>query len=285
MLSASGKTFFIKFLCARVLPSPGSPAELQNSPFITKVCFVISMRTRKQKKIPKKIKCAICPNRFVPKNKRQKYCSKECCYKANRIEKNNWYHKDDPHYRTCAYCLKSVKEYGFCNACSQECHDKLAERYRIQAQKKPCRRCGHDITRARNHKYCSDKCRYEAWRDGKRKHPKNSNCKRCKKKITDKKQLVYCTTECRLEHIREKYEATHGKKKCENCPVMLVNVRRKYCTAKCRRSFNFALQEERDAKKAEAARNAKADPNYLENSVKKIQREAEERRRALRGLS
>ena len=219
MLSASGKTFFIKFLCVRVLPSPGNPAELQNSPFITKVCFIISTRTRKQKKIPKKIKCAICPNRFVPKTKAQKYCLKECYYKKKHIRENNRYHKDDPHDRTCEYCLKSVKEYGFCNACSPECRDKLAERYRIQAQKKPCRQCGNDITRARNYKYCSDQCRYEAWRDGKRKHPKNSNCKRCKNVITDKKQLVYCTAECRLEHIREEYEATHGEKNARD--VML----------------------------------------------------------------
>ena len=74
-------------------------------------------------------------------------------------------------------------------------------------------------------------------------------------------------------------------KKCENCPVMLVNVRRTYCTAKCRRLFNLDREEKRDAKKAEAVRAAKADPNYLKNQVKKVQREAEERRRALRGLS
>ena len=161
---------------------------------------------------PKKIECAFCPNWFVPKIKTQKYCSEECYNKEKHIRENNRYYKDDPHDRTCAYCLKSVTEYGFCNACSQECHDKLAERYRIQAQKKPCKQCGNDITRARNYKYCSDQYRYEAWRDGKRKHPKNSNCRRCKNTITDKKQLVYCTAECRLKHIQEKYDETHGGK-------------------------------------------------------------------------
>ena len=44
-------------------------------------------------------------------------------------------------------------------------------------------------------------------------------------------------------------------------------------------------RKKRDAEKTETVRKAKADPNYLENYVKKIQREAEERRRALRGLS
>ena len=144
--------------------------------------------------------------------KTRRYCSEECSKKANRIKKNNWYHRNDPHDRTCAYCLDPVTEYGFCNACSQECHDKLAERYRIQAQKKPCRQCGNDITRARNYKYCSDQCRYDAWRERMRKHPKNSHCRRCKKEITDKKQLVYCTAECRLKHIQEKYDETHGGK-------------------------------------------------------------------------
>ena len=50
---------------------------------------------------PKKIKCAFCPNWFVPKNKTQKYCSKECYKKEKHIRENNWYHKDDPHDRTC----------------------------------------------------------------------------------------------------------------------------------------------------------------------------------------
>ena len=168
---------------------------------------------------------------------------------------------------------------------ARKCRNEIDERNRIQAQKKPCRQCGNDITRARNHKYCSDKCRYEAWRDGKRKHPKNSNCRRCKNVITDKKQLVYCTAECRLEHIQEKYDEAHAEKKCERCGTSLVNTRRTYCTAKCRRLFNLARQEKRDAEKAEAVRKANADPNHLENHVKKVQREAEERRRALRGLS
>ena len=233
---------------------------------------------------PKKIECAFCPNWFVPKIKTQEYCSKECYNKKKHIRENNRYHKDDPHDRTCEYCLNSVTEYGFCNACSQSCHDKLAERYRIQAQKKPCRQCGNDITRARSHKYCSDQCRYDAWRERMRKHPKNSNCRRCKKEITDKKQLVYCTAECRLKHIQEKYDAAHEGKKCERCKTTLVNTRRTYCTAKCRRLFNLARQEKRDAEKAEAVRKANADPNYLENHVKKVQREAEERRRALHGL-
>ena len=233
---------------------------------------------------PKKIECAFCPNWFVPKIKTQKYCSEECYNKEKHIRENNRYHKDDPHDRTCAYCLKSVTEYGFCNACSQECHDKLAERYRIQAQKKPCKQCGHDITRARNHKYCSDQCRYEAWRDGKRKHPKNSNCRRCKKEITDKKQLVYCTAECRLKHIQEKYDAAHEGKKCERCKTTLVNTRRTYCTDDCRLAAGVKRQKKRIVKRAEEIRNAKADPNYLKNQVKKVQREAEERRRALRGL-
>ena len=134
-------------------------------------------------------------------------------FKKRNTYENNRYHKDDPHYRTCEYCLDPVTEYGFCNACSQSCHDKLAERYRIQAQKKPCRQCGNDITRARNYKYCSDQCRYDAWRERMRKHPKNTNCRRCKNPITDKKQIVYCTAECRLKHIQEKYDEAHAEKK------------------------------------------------------------------------
>ena len=241
----------------------------------------------------KKIKCAFCPNWFVPENQRQKYCLKECYNKAKRIRENKTYNAKQlarfnlpaGTHKMCQACPNPITEYGFHVACSQECRNEIDERNCIQAQKKPCKRCGHDITRARYHKYCSDKCRYEAWRDGKRKHPKNSNCRRCKNVITDKKQLVYCTAECRLEHIREKYDEAHAEKKCERCKTTLVNTRRTYCTAKCRRLFNLDREEKRDAKKAEAVRAAKADPNYLKNQVKKVQREAEERRRALHGLS
>ena len=200
------------------------------------------------------------------------------------IRENNRYHKDDPHDRTCEYCLNSVTEYGFCNACSQSCHDKLAERYRIQAQKKPCRQCGNDITRARSHKYCSDQCRYEAWRERMRKYPKNTNCRRCKKEITDKKQLVYCTVKCRLKYIQEKYDEAHEGKECERCGTTLVNTRRTYCTDDCRLTAGVKRQKKRIVKRAEEIRKAKADPNYLKNQVKKIQQEAEERRRALHGL-
>ena len=230
--------------------------------------------------------CKICKCTVeITKFKNRKYCSKACYNKEKHIRENNRYHKDDPHDRTCEYCLKSVTKYGFCNACSPECRDKLAERYRIQAQKKPCKKCGNDITRARYHKYCSDQCRYEAWRDGKRKHPKNSNCRRCKNTITDKKQLVYCTAECRLKHIQEKYDAAHEGKKCENCPAMLVNVRRTYCSDDCRLLAGVRREKKRITEKIETIRNAKADSNYLKNYVKNVQQEAEERRRALRGLS
>ena len=233
---------------------------------------------------PKKIECAFCLNWFVPKIKTQEYCSKECYNKKKHIRENNRYHKDDPHDRTCEYCPNPIIEYGFHVACSQECRNEIDERNRIQAQKKPCKQCGNDITRARNYKYCSDQCRYEAWRDGKRKHPKNSNCRRCKNTITDKKQLVYCTAECRLKHIQEEYDAAHEGKKCERCKTTLVNTRRTYCTDDCRLAAGVKREKKRIVKRAEEIRNAKADPNYLKNQVKKVQREAEERRRALRGL-
>ena len=241
---------------------------------------------------PKKIKCAFCPNWFVPKIKTRKYCSRKCKQRANdKIKlKKHWVKQlkrfnlpaDTP--KMCQACPNPIIECGFYVACSQECRNKIDERNRTQAQKKPCKKCGNDITRARNYKYCSDQCRYEAWRDGKRKHPKNSNCRRCKNTITDKKQLVYCTAECRLKHIQEKYDEAHEGKKCERCKTTLVNTRRTYCTDDCRLAAGVKRQKERIVKRAEEIRNAKADPNYLKNQVKKVQREAEERRRALRGL-
>ena len=222
---------------------------------------------------------------MLPKIKTRKYHSKACRDEAKLIRKRNAYHAGNKFRRKCQACSDPIFEYRFSVACSQECHDKLAERYRIQAQKKPCKKCGNDITRARNHKYCSDQCRYEAWRDGKRKHPKNSNCRRCKKEITDKKQLVYCTAECRLEHIREKYDEAHAEKKCGRCKTVLVNARRTYCSDDCRLPAGVERERDRIIEKIKTIRKAKADSNYLQNCVKKVQREAEERRRALRGLS
>ena len=77
----------------------------------------------------------------------------------------------------------------------------------------------------------------------------------------------------------------HMGKKCENCPAMLVNVRRTYCSDDCRLTAGVEREKDRITEKTKTVRKANADPNYLENCVKEIQREAEERRRALRGLS
>ena len=221
---------------------------------------------------------------MLPKIKTRKYHSKACRDEAKLIRKRNAYHAGNKFRRKCQACSDPIFEYRFSVACSQECHDKLAERYRIQAQKKPCRQCGNDITRARNYKYCSDQCRYDAWRERMRKHPKNSKCRRCKNTITDKKQLVYCTADCRLKHIQEKYDEAHEGKECEKCGTTLVNTRRTYCTDDCRLAAGVKREKKRIVKRAEEIRKAKADPNYLKNQVKKVQREAEERRRALRGL-
>ena len=243
----------------------------------------------------KKIKCAFCPNWFVPENQRQKYCSKECYNKAKRIRENKTYNaKQLARFNLPAGTRK------MCQACpqsdnrirdsmlpgSQECRNEIDERNRIQAQKKPCRQCGNDITRARNHKYCSDKCRYEAWRDGKRKHPKNSNCRRCKNVITDKKQLVYCTAECRLEPHQGRNTTRHMRKKSarnarpywSTCVARIVLPNVVACSTLLDRK-NVMPRRQRLSERQNA------DPNHLENYVKKVQREAEERRRALRGLS
>ena len=143
----------------------------------------------------KEFRCKQCKNTFMRQpDKARQYCSSKCKQRANdQIKlKKHWINQlkrfnlpaDTP--KMCQACSNPITEYGFHVACSQECRNEIDERNRIQAQKKPCKKCGNDITRAKSHKYCSDKCRYEAWRDGKRKHPKNSNCKRCKNTITDK---------------------------------------------------------------------------------------------------
>ena len=66
---------------------------------------------------------------------------------------------------------------------------------------------------------------------------------------------------------------------------MLVNMRRTYCSVNCRLLAGVKRERDRITEKIKTARETKADPNYLKNHVKKVQREAEERRRALRGLS
>ena len=84
--------------------------------------------------------------------------------------------------------------------------------------------------------------------------------------------------------MQEKYDEAHAEKKCERCKTVLVNTRRTYCTGDCRLLAGVKRERDRIIEKRETIRNAKADSNYLKNCVKKVQREAEERRRALRGL-
>ena len=221
---------------------------------------------------------------MLPKIKTRKYCSKACYYEAKHIRENNTHHKDDPHRKTCQVCRNPITKYRFSNACSQDCREKLNARDIEQAQKKPCKQCGNDITRPRNHKYCSDQCRYEARRDDKRKHPRNTNCRQCNGIITNGRKTIYCTTKCRLQHIQEAYDAKHDEeKKCKKCKVILVNNRRKYCTADCRRVFNVIQQRKSEAEQAERNRANRNGGNTVKQRVAKIQREAKERRAALRG--
>ena len=233
----------------------------------------------------KKFTCEHCGKTvMLPPIKTRKYCSKACYYEASLVKKGNTHHKDDPHRKTCQVCRNLITKYRFSNACSPECREKLNARDLEQAQKKPCRQCGGVITRPKNYRYCSDQCRYDAWLAGKRKRPRNTNCRQCDGIITDNRKTVYCTTECRLKYIQEAYDAKHDEeKKCKKCKVILVNNRRKYCTADCRRVFNVIQQRKSEAEQAERNRANRNGENSVEQRVAKIQREAKERRAALRG--
>lgn len=232
-----------------------------------------------------KFACEYCENTFMlPKIKTRKYHSKACRDEAKRIRKRNAYHAGDKFRRKCQACGNLIFKYRFSVACSQECRIKIDERNRREAQKCPCKQCGNDITRPKSHKYCSAKCRYEALLERKRKHPRNTNCKQCGEIITDSRKTVYCSTECRLKSIQDACDIKRDKsKKCKKCKTVLVNKRRTYCTTKCNILSNADQQIERAAEQVEINRIIRSEYDTIEKRVAKTQRDAAERRAALRG--
>lgn len=133
----------------------------------------------------KDIECLQCWIKFHPKDKTNKFCSRECWYKYNRL----------PNKR-CKTCWKefhpNVATQIFC---SVECRWKAARLDNII-----CPVCNKEFKpKTRDIKYCSGKCK-SIW-DKKQKDIKNTTlCPGCNKQfIKKRKHQKYCSTKCWLK--------------------------------------------------------------------------------------
>lgn len=162
--------------------------------------------------------CEVCGAEFEPKQKRSKYCSRECQVRAYSLKRT----VREP--KRCEWCGKEfTPEYRHTKYCSSECkkasYDDLQRKYaekrgakRIYPERaKPikteretliCLNCGKEfVPRNGNQIYCSKECTVLYHR--KLNHPpKERTCARCGKLFTvtgTNKQ--YCSDECRKKKV------------------------------------------------------------------------------------
>ena len=103
--------------------------------------------------------CNYCEEKYVAKNKRQKYCSNKCRTKFHNEKKQK--------RKRCVVCGKILKNHRK-KYCSDKCFDKHRKEYKANLYKHKCDRCGKHFSNGQKHqRFCSTKCQYEWQRDSK----------------------------------------------------------------------------------------------------------------------
>lgn len=158
--------------------------------------------------------CKTCGASFYSKYlKNRKYCSRECEYESMRTSER---------VHECIACgeifIRPKRNGDSCKFCSRECafEYKESKKSRRASRIRRCKTCeriffisGHDM------KYCSDKCRLVAYKNGPnynsqeirrgRYVPKKKECKNCGKDFLPefKGEKSFCSAECRARYARE----------------------------------------------------------------------------------
>lgn len=111
--------------------------------------------------------CPVCGTEFVATSYNQKFCTKQCYYKANYENRK----KDKKRYidklktegvkKKCKYCGKEFITNGYGLYCSEECKLEFTKNIRANARyKKTCAICGKEfISNSHVTKCCSDECK------------------------------------------------------------------------------------------------------------------------------
>lgn len=166
--------------------------------------------------------CEYCGTEFVPKQKRSKYCSRDCSLKAYRDKQSKVEEKE------CLICGRTfLPSRNGVKYCSDVCRMKAADNQRQesikrkQVEKNPikCKNCGEEfLPRHRNQLFCCKKCgevyRYEHAPKKERTGYKPRKCVICGKEyIPTTGQQKYCGVECSKEAIRRNHSKYQYSKK------------------------------------------------------------------------
>ncbi len=194
-----------------------------NQKYCDSICAYKAQRSRYPKKPWDKSqrKCAYCGKEFYPKNLKQKYCSNTCSLKsvkANYIKKP-W----DKSPKKCLICgIEFVPQRPNAKYCSRTCAKEGAQRQQMQQIRKwdksprKCLICGIEfVPQHPNNKYCSHSCQKEGYHSSVQKlekylsHTLNHRGEKKQKCLVCGKEFIlkqlkrkYCSPKCRKEHLR-----------------------------------------------------------------------------------
>jgi len=160
--------------------------------------------------------CEYCEKEFETRDKRQKYCDRECYHKFIGFEKT---------IKVCEYCKKEFEaKKRNRRYCSSECYHKDVKAIRI------CGCCGKEFFANSNYqKYCSKKCFFNV---------PNNICQYCGKEFySNGKKQKFCSEKCFFENLNKQKELGVFKfrKECAVCKKEFYSFRptKKYCSEKC----------------------------------------------------
>lgn len=161
--------------------------------------------------------CEHCGAEFEPKQKKSKYCSRECQVRAYSLNRP----KSQGATKTCALCGKEF------------------------------------FTKFKQTKYCSDKCKISAYEKQQKGYaelkPKSTkkiqkvelkprNCLHCGKEfVPTNGNQVYCSKECCVQYHRKLNQPASKEKICLRCGKKFIPIyaNRKYCSDECKKKYQY----------------------------------------------
>lgn len=146
-----------------------------------------------------RINCDECGEEFFTNKETARYCSRKCKRKAAdsgpvALERAKI---------TCVVCQRVVtSKTGTQKYCGEKCR-RIADEEKA-LKDRVCERCGAAF-KAREAKFCSDKCRHEALREANPSPRFKITCFNCGKNVISKNAArKFCSTKCHTEYRRKK---------------------------------------------------------------------------------
>ncbi len=180
--------------------------------------------------------CEYCGKEFVKRG--SKYCSRECCYEADKQRKRlNYVWKSERH-GTCIQCGKPLVG-SRRKFCSQECasryeHIKEGKTQNHGELVKTCVVCGKEFTTWQSNKItCSDECK--TYNNNHRKNSKERNRKAYLKKNPNARKLEDIMIEAKAK--KQRMEEERARLQAEKAKVLAENRAKKEAEKQARKEY------------------------------------------------